>query len=90
VNFPNAKKWACFAAKVQTDLIALDASDTGAPISEHEVRRATLHTRHDMVLLVTHLTLLNGQIETLNHKAVTATRLLWAVLAVLVIIAIRV
>jgi hypothetical protein len=71
VSYPDAEKWVAFAAKVQADLIAFDAADPGAPITDHEVKRAALHTRHDMVLLTTHLAFLNAQVRTPVLKGAT-------------------
>jgi hypothetical protein len=66
------------------------ATDPRVPVNDHDVKRATLHTRQDMVLLVTHLAFLNAQAETIDRRSVTMTRLLWAIVVVLFIIAIRV
>ena len=90
MSLPDAEKWVAFAAKVQSDLIASDAADPGVPINDHDVRRATLHTRQDMVLLATHLAFLNAQAETLERKSTTMTRLLWVIAIILVVIALRV
>jgi hypothetical protein len=41
-----------------------DEYDMGSDYSEEEVRRATVHTREDMILLVSHLSSLNKQLRT--------------------------
>ena len=85
----DATKWADFAGKVQGDVIVADAADQGSPISDHDVKRATLHTRHDMVLLATHLAFLNAQAEALDRKARWIVRLLWVIIVLLAVLAFR-
>lgn len=50
--------------------------------TEEEVRQATVHTRQDLVLVVSYLSALNTQ-------AATIRRLLWLILAVLAFVALR-
>ena len=90
MNKPDTFKWVKFAGEVQADVIAADASDPGSPIGDHDVRRATLHTRQDMVLLATHLAFLNAQAELLERKMLWVVRLLWAIVTLLTVIAIHI
>jgi len=50
-----------------------------AEFSEGQARQAAVHTREDLVMVVSHLSSLNIQIGTIR-------RLLWAVVALLVIL----
>jgi len=50
--------------------------------SEAQVRQATVHTRHDLVLLVSHFASLNRQVSTVR-------RLLWIIAGLLTWLAFR-
>ena len=69
------KKWMEIAAQVQADVIAKDASEPGAPISDHDFKRATLHTRHDMVIVTTLLAFVNQQNDSIDRKLSSLIRL---------------
>lgn len=60
--------WLRLAAKIQADVIAEDASDPGSPISAHDAKRAVLHTRHDMIMLISLLTTLNQSADAANRR----------------------
>ena len=79
-------EWVELAAKVQADVIASDAADPGAPISTHDAKRAVLHTRQDMVMVLTLLGGLIQQVGAIDQKSRTLVRLLWVVTVLLVII----
>lgn len=81
-----AEKWSELAAKVQAEVIAQDATDPDLPISGHQVKRALLHSRQDLVVVAALLTGLNQQAGVLNRTGRLIARLLWVVVVLLVLI----
>jgi hypothetical protein len=86
----NPAKWVELAAQIQAEVIAEDAADPGAPISGHQVKRAMLHTRHDMVMVVSLLGTLTHQADKLEKSIRAIVRIGWLVTALLIIIAARI
>lgn len=87
MGMDSRSKWLELAQVAQANVIEQDAADPGPPITEHEVMRATLHTRQDMVMVVTLLAGLIHQTEAL-HKRARTTNLLLAVIVLLLVIGI--
>ena len=57
--------WGQDAAKLQSRVLRYE-NDTSAEYSQDEARRAVVHTREDVVLLVGHLDALNEQLSTIK------------------------
>ncbi len=57
--------WNDFARRLQFG-VQSDEREANAEYSDDEVRRAIVHSRQDIVLLVAHLSSLNRQIETIK------------------------
>jgi hypothetical protein len=85
----NPKKWVEFAAKVQADVIAQDAANTGPTISADASRKAISYIRQDLVLVASHLTFLNQHAENIHQTLKTIVRLLWAISAIALLILIQ-
>ena len=82
-------EWVELAAKVQAEVIASDAAHPGTPISNHDVKRAVLHTRHDMIMVVAMLGGLIHQVDAIDKKSRTLVRLLSVITVLLAIILTR-
>ncbi len=82
--------WEQRAIALQQEVIAADERDKMAglsgiyevPVTSFEVRKAILHTRHDMVLLWSSISSANSQLQSIK-------RLLIAVVVLLAYLAIR-
>lgn len=80
--------WDYRAVKLQEEVIASDQVDKAGlsgpevPVTAFDVRKAILHTRHDIVLLWSSLSSVNAQLQTIK-------RLLIAVVVLLAYLAIR-
>ena len=79
--------WDHRAVELQNGVMASDERDNAAPgfevpVTSFQVRKAILHTRHDIVLLWSSLSSVNAQLQTIK-------RLLIAVVVLLAYLAIR-
>ncbi len=73
--------WDYKAVKLQEDLIASDERDNAAPgfevpVTSFQVRKAILHTRHDIVLLWSSLSSVNAQLQTIKRLLIAVVVLL--------------
>jgi hypothetical protein len=73
--------WYDKAARIQ-QRVRSDEIDSDQDHGDEEVRRATIHAREDIILIVSHLSALNRQLETIKI-------IFWLILALLVTITVK-
>lgn len=79
------RAWLEFAQKMQIDVMQSDAADPGVPISNHDAKRGIVHTRQDLVMVLSLTTALVYQLDEINSREKMTNRLL-AIIALLVLI----
>jgi len=83
-------RWMEIATQAQAAVIAKDATDPGEPVTDHDLRRAVLFIRQDMVLAVTLLAGLCEEASSRKKQARTVNVLLAVIAALLAVAVIRI